>query len=498
MWLQRHRYAVAALLGGIAISLSLAPLHWWPLAFVGPGLIFWALHYTHTDTAKWVGWWSGLGLFGSGASWVYVSIHYHSDTPAVIAALMTFIFCGGLALLPAGMAWLYCSRLRHGSLAPLAFTALWVLFDALRGVILTGFPWLYIGTAHTDSPLAELMSILGANGLTAVTVLGASLMVQAIDSARRVPSLIAVCLLAVILAITPQVVDRGVSTIGERPLLIGIAQGNIDQEEKWKPENIRSTLSSYTALTEELWQSDIVVWPETAITVDYWRAASFLNAMHDIAQIEHTTLVTGIPYFDPEKNIFHNSITAVGKGEGLYHKQKLVPFGEYVPLANALRGTLAFFDLPMSSFDRGSAEQALLRAGAYTLAPFICYEVAYSEFVREQMRDANFIVTVSNDAWFGRSWAPWQHQQIAQVRAMETGRYVLRATNNGISSVIAANGEIIASTPQFERTTLLAEAWPMQGSTPYLRWGSAPLWWLCGVITLLQALLMRRRGATEN
>lgn len=498
MWLQRHRFAFAALLGGIAISLSLAPLHWWPLAFAGPGLIFWALHFTPSDTAKWVGWWSGLGLFGSGASWVYVSIHYHSDTPAILAGLMTFLFCGGLALLPASMAWLYCRWLRHGAFAPLAFTALWVLFDALRGVILTGFPWLYVGTAHTDSPLATLMPIVGANGLTAITVLGAALLIQTIDSARRLPSLIALAILTTALVITPQLVDRGVSSMGERPLRIGIAQGNIDQEEKWKPENIRSTLSSYTALTEQLWQSDIVVWPETAITVDYWRAASFLNAMHDIAQIEHTTLVTGIPYFDLEKNIFHNSITAVGDGEGLYHKQKLVPFGEYVPLANALRGTLAFFDLPMSSFDRGSAEQELLRAGAYTLAPFICYEVAYSEFVREQMRDANFIVTVSNDAWFGRSWAPWQHQQIAQVRAMETGRYVLRATNNGISSVIAGNGDIVASTPQFERTTLLAEAWPMQGSTPYLRWGSEPLWWLCAVIVLLQALLKRRSVATEN
>lgn len=493
MWLRRHQYAIVATLGGIAISLSLAPLHWWPLAFLGPALIYWAVHYSPLKQAKWVGWWSGLGLFGSGASWVYVSIHYHSDTPAALAAIMTFIFCGGLALLPAGMAWSFRRWFSQQALSPLFFTALWVLFDALRGIILTGFPWLFIGTAHTDSPLANLMPVIGANGLTAITVLMATLCIHMAQANHR--KLASVLLLITLTGTVSahQFLTPSVSKLGDNPLTIGIAQGNIAQAEKWKPENVRSTLSTYTALTEQLWSSDIIIWPESAITIDYWRASSFLNAMHEIATMENATLITGIPYISPRGEQIHNSITAIGLGEGLYHKQKLVPFGEYVPLASTLRGTLAFFDLPMSSFDRGEPNQDLLRAGNYTLAPFICYEIAYGEMVREQLRDANFIVTVSNDAWFGRSWAPWQHQQIARVRAMETGRFVLRSTNNGISSVIDSDGKIVASTAQFEEATLQAKAWPMQGETLFVRWGSTPIWWLCVILLVAQRLIHTRR-----
>lgn len=494
MWLYRRRQAIAALLGGIAITLSLAPLHWWPLAFVGPALIFWALDTTDVKTAFKTGWLSGLGLFGSGCSWVYVSIHYHSDTPAVLAALMTFIFCAGLALLPATLAWLYTKTPRATPISPLIFTALWVLFDAIRGVILTGFPWLYAGFAHTNSPLGALFPLIGASGATAISVLIGSLLSQVVTHSKRLWPLVQITVVIVLVASAVHTLPVEVSRLGDTPLRVGIAQGNIDQEEKWKPENVRSTLSTYAALTESLWGSDIILWPESAITVDYWRAENYLNAMHDIATMERSTLVTGIPYVDPQNYKIHNSITAIGLGEGIYHKQKLVPFGEYVPLADTLRGTLAFFDLPMSSFDRGQPNQLLLRAGDYLLAPFICYEIAYSELVREQLRDANFIVTVSNDAWFGRSWAPWQHQQIARVRAMETGRYVIRATNNGISAVIADNGDIVASTAQFERTTLTSEAWPMTGETPFMRWGSSVLLWMSASIALIGAIAGRKQA----
>jgi apolipoprotein N-acyltransferase len=495
MWLQRHRHAIAALFGGIAITLSLAPLHWWPLAFIGPAGIFWALDTTPRNTAFKIGWLSGLGLFGSGCSWVYVSIHYHSDTPAILAALMTFIFCAGLALLPAAHAWVYAKTPRNTIFSPITFTALWVLFDALRGVILTGFPWLYVGFAHTDSPLGALFPLLGASGVTAVSVLIGSLISHAVTSRKRLQPLGLLVILSALLFSAVHSLPTGTSRLGHTPLKVGIAQGNIDQEEKWKPENVRSTLSTYASLTESLWGSDIILWPESAITVDYWRAESYLNAMHDIATMEHSTLVTGIPYIDPKDYKIHNSITAVGLGEGIYHKQKLVPFGEYVPLADTLRGTLAFFDLPMSSFDRGQPNQPLLRAGDYLLAPFICYEIAYSDLVRTQLRDANFIVTVSNDAWFGRSWAPWQHQQIARVRAMETGRFVLRATNNGISAVIADNGDIVASTAQFERTILQSEAWPMTGETPFIRWGSSVLLWMSIGIALTGVIVGRKLAA---
>ena len=192
---------------------------------------------------------------------------------------------------------------------------------------------------------------------------------------------------------------------------------------------------------------------------------------------------------------YYNAITVTGEGDGTYLKQKLVPFGEYVPLQDLLRGLITFFDLPMSDFARGPAEQALLQAKGYEIAPFICYEVVYPEFAAGLSAQSDLLLTVSNDTWFGTSIGPLQHLQMAQMRALEAGRWMIRATNNGKSALIDPFGEITTTVPQFERAVMYGEVTPMQNLTPYLHWRSWPLI-ILSVLLVGWALLASRVSKT--
>jgi apolipoprotein N-acyltransferase len=183
-------------------------------------------------------------------------------------------------------------------------------------------------------------------------------------------------------------------------------------------------------------------------------------------------------------------------GEGLYHKQKLVPFGEYIPLEQAIRGLLPFFDLPMSSFKQGDKKQALLKVEKdeklFLIAPFICYEIVYPEFVADMAKNSDLLITISNDAWFGDSLGPKQHMAIAQMRALETQRYLLRSTNTGITALVNHKGEIVKQLPTKQRATLTALAQTRQGSTPFMQFGLWPLF----IITILILLLGLYRRKT--
>ncbi|MEP1706140.1 MAG: apolipoprotein N-acyltransferase, partial [Marinobacter sp.] len=198
------------------------------------------------------------------------------------------------------------------------------------------------------------------------------------------------------------------------------------------------------------------------------------------------TLITGIPWYGFSDRIedftYHNSIMAIGSGGGIYHKQKLGPFGEYVPLQQWLRGLIGFFDLPMSSFSRGPANQSPLEANGIRIMPFICYEVAYPDFVATNARNSDMLLTISNDGWFGDSIGPLQHLQIARMRALETGRYMLRGTNNGVTAIIDEKGQITETIPQFERAVMTGEVYAAEGNTPYMQSGSWPVLTLAAIL----------------
>ena len=275
------------------------------------------------------------------------------------------------------------------------------------------------------------------------------------------------------------------------PLQVAIYQPNIPLEKKWDRREFRQILQQFRTATDPLYaENNLIIWPESALPAFRHHIEPFLDDISQRAKSSNSTLITGIPSRD--ENGFHNSILALGNGDGIYHKQKLVPFGEYVPLENWLRGLIDFFDLPMSNFVAGPPKQTMLRAGKLQVATFICYEVVYPDFVARGTKDANFLVTISNDSWFGRSIGPLQHLQMARFRAIETDRDMLRGTNDGVSAIIDHKGVLRVQGAQFVETTVLGSIQPRTGSTPFMETGSWPVWSLC-MIFLAICLRQARR-----
>jgi apolipoprotein N-acyltransferase len=479
------RLLVAAVAGALA-PLSFSPLDWWPLALLSASVFYILLQHTTPRHAAWLAWCYGCGFFGVGASWVYVSIHDFGNAPPVLAGVLTLLFVAGLALFTMLQGWVY--RRFGASVYPiLGFAACWVLAEWFRSWFLTGFPWLYLGSAHATTLLSGLAPLVGVFGISFVLALSAALLGECWLRFRRLPSWVALgnSHLPTTLALLwlAAIMPRNFSWVEANGTLdVALVQANIAQDLKFDPDELANNLRTYTELSEPLWGHDLVVWSETAIPQIYDANAPVVASLDELAAATDTALLTGI-FGDSDAGI-HNSIVSLGAGTGLWHKRKLVPFGEYTPLRSLSGSVLALFDLPMSSLVPGPRVQGLLHAKGHVVAPFICYEVVYPDFVRRQARDAALLVTISNDTWFGRSWGPPQHLQMAAMRARENGRYMVRATNNGISALINERGEVLASVPQFIATTLTGTVELFTGRTPWSRWGDWPLLALCGLLLL--------------
>lgn len=474
--------ALGLLLAGGVQTLTLAPfdLHW-----LGPvSILLILLILLPVDGRRFfrAGWCLGLGLFGSGASWIYVSISEFGNTSAPIAVLLTVLFVAGLSLLPAATFWAW-ARLAGPTLLRrlILFPALWVLADWVRGWLLTGFPWLYLGTAQVDGPLAGLAPIAGVHGVTfIIAVTGAVLcsLWMTLRAGRKLSATALVLSLTVIWGGSAFLGKLDWTQRGQTPLTIAAVQGNIPQQMKWDPDFLQHQIEVYLKLTSEDWQRDLILWPETAIPVPQNQAGGLISFINERLG-DSSTLVTGIPWYgfvsDVQNNAFRNAIMATGNGQGTYYKQKLVPFGEYVPLQNWLRGIIGFFDLPMSDFVPGPPNQPPLQVGDTNVMPYICYEVAYADFVAHNARDTGLLITISNDGWFGHSIGPLQHLQMARMRALETGRFMIRATNNGITAIIDDHGRIQTRIPQFERGVMRGKVHTVTGTTPFMTTGSWPV-----------------------
>lgn len=501
-----HRYLLAALSGWL-LPLSFAPYNFWFVTPFAIALLLMAMRAARSASGQntdfrsnaALGWFFGLGFFGNGASWVYVSIHDYGYTGVPLALLLTLIFVMALALLPAIQCGLY--QRFFSRVSPVwSFPAIWVLFEWLRSWLLTGFPWLYLGNALVDSPLSSWLPVGGVYLGSFLLVMSGSLLFQLSQQKLRLRTLTSwLVLLFAGAHLLNNIQWTLPSTRGGQE--VALVQGNIDQNEKWQARYRQRFLDLYHNLTLDVQNSGLIIWPETAVPLLYRYSDSyFASVLADLPP--DTALISGIPQqSNPEQSNpeqgqqaqFYNSIVVKGAGEGLYQKQKLVPFGEYVPLESLLRGAIQFFNLPMSNFVAGQADQPLLKAKGFSIAPFICYEVVYPDFVRKQALESDLMITISNDSWFGHSVGPLQHLQMAQVRAAENGRYMLRSTNNGVTAIIDPKGRIQVSAPQFEEAIVRGEVTAMVGRTPFAQTGSWPLIIFCSLLLLIQLLQGRRK-----
>lgn len=486
---------LAALLAGVLQVLSLAPFSFWPAGIAAIGLLYWLLQRQKTSTVILRCWLFGVGLYGSGISWIYVSIHEHGNAPPLLAGFLVALFTCLLALLPATAG--ACYRWISGPaprLGGLIFAACWVLVEWLRSWLLTGFPWLYSGYGHIDTALAGWAPVAGVLGITLIATLTGVAVADFLSD--RSPRRLRLPALAALLWIAGWGLQQHEWVhLGGNAVRVGMIQPNIPQTVKWQPLAYGRIIASYRRLSSELWNNDIIVWPEAAIPRLYQRASGLIAELDSEAASHGASLITGIPFQKSQPgegdSAWYNSAVVLGNGEGQYFKQRLVPFGEYVPLAQWLRGLISFFDLPMSHMSWGAKNQPPLQAGPWKLAPFICYEIVYADLVARDTAAADFILTISNDSWFGRSIGPLQHFQMARMRALENGRYLIRSTNNGITAIVDHRGQVTHRSEPFTRTTLQGEARPMQGRTPFSYLGSLPTVFIC-LLTLGLTVLSRQ------
>lgn len=465
---------------GALMPLALAPFNAWPLALVGLAALALLLHRQGGRAALGRAFAFGLGQYAVGISWIYVSIHQFGGAGAPLAALMTGLFVAFVAAVFALPYWAYGRWFAGRKLELLAaFPAFWLLGEWVRTWLLTGFPWLYPGYSQLDTWLAGWAPLAGVLGVGLILAYSAALAAQWLLVRRPGTGLwlaSAACLAlwgggAGLRSITWTEIDP-------EPVTVAMVQPNIPQELKWQSHYAQTTLEKLLDMSEPLWEADLLIWPEAAIPITYHRAGSFLDRLDERASEHDSALITGIIYDQNKpgaRTRYYNSLIGLGQARGHYHKRRLVPFGEYVPLERWLRGAIDFFDLPTSIITRGPENQPGLRWGDELIAPSICYEVVYPDRVARGAIGSGLLLTVSNDAWFADSIGPLQHMQKARMRALETGRYLVRSTNNGVSALVDDRGRILAQSEQFVHTTLSGQVHTARGNTPFMRWGSGPL-----------------------
>ena len=486
-------FYVAATLAGAALPLAFAPFGFWLAAPLSAGILCFLLTGTAPRTAFRLAWWFGVGFYGIGTSWIYVSIHTYGAASTPLAILLTGLFTLGMALLFA-LPFILCgyldlSRLR-GIL--LGFPAVWVLGEWLRGWFLTGFPWLYLGYAPLDTWLAGWAPVTGVLGMSlGVAVTGAALAALL----NRANALAASALAVSVIWMGGWLLhDRPWTEPGTAILSVALVQPAQSLAMKWDGSADAAILTNFTATNRTLTRQDLVIWPETAIPHFRHEVQPFLDREDAWARKQGMGLLLGLPIAASE-DVYYNSFIGLGTAAGTYSKRRLVPFGEYVPLEPWLRGMIAFFDLPMSNFNRAPEDQPPITLGALRIAAAICYEIVYPNLVATSARDANLLVTVSNDTWFGASIGPHQHLQMARLRAIETGKPVLRATNDGITAAVDSRGRVTASLPQFAPGILRTSVLPRTGSTPFSTHGSTPVVLFCLVLLAGALAPWQRRGA---
>jgi apolipoprotein N-acyltransferase len=489
----RLRDCVAALLAGAALTCAFSPLNVWILAIICPAVLMWLWERSTPRRAALTGFCFNAASFGVGTSWMYIGVHDNAGAPAWIAAGLVI---GLTAIMAAYHALLgYLSRCMLPGGGPwrwlVGLPALWLLIEWLRGWICSGFPWLALGYSQTNTWLAGFAPVVGVYGISAILLVSAGALVMLICGTGPLQRLSGVPLLLLWPAGLALAQVNWTQPSGPA-ITVAVLQGAVPEDVKWESESVEPTRELYTRLNEQVLGARLIVWPEAALPQLANEVQPYLTQLYARARQHDSDIVMGILRAD-QNDDYHNSILVLSDDPSFYDKHHLVPFAEYFPVPSFVRSWLRLMNLPYSDFTPGPAGQPSVAAAGTRLALGICYEDAYATADLPAVRTSGVLVNVTNDAWFGHSWARFQHFQLTRMRALEAQRPMVRAANDGISALVGPRGEVVAQAAQFVPTAVQGLVQPRTGLPPFVRFGN----WTVVILALLggalSALIKRRR-----
>lgn len=497
---------IAAGLSGALLTLSFPLLGHPVAAWVALIPLLVILHDTRSlRLAFGLGLTTGVVQFGGTLPWLTQVMVEYGGLSQPVGVLLNGLLVAYLALFPAAFAvMVVLLRARFGTLALLSAAPVWLTTELGRLWLLGGFPWELVGYSQASVlPVAQLASLFGVHGVTLLVVFINSALACALVSAGliRLRALVGASgvLGAVLVFGVVRLADNRLVQDGS-PLRVGLIQGNVAQEDKWDRTQRQAILSRYLELSQQSAAdgAELIVWPESATPFSFEDHPAG-EAVRELARDTGVHLLFGSTQTQrgPEARIFNAAFALRPDGEtaAVYHKMHLVPFGEYVPLRSLL-----FFASPLvetvTDFSPG-ASAVPLPIGSHLTSVAICYEIIYPALVRSFVRrGSELLTTITNDAWYGRSAAPHQHFQQATMRAIEQGRYLVRAANTGISGVVDPYGRVLVRSALFDTATITESVRLLTGLTFYGRVGDLPAY-LCLVLTMMaifDAWRVRFRG----
>ncbi|MDO4698564.1 MAG: apolipoprotein N-acyltransferase [Pasteurellaceae bacterium] len=496
---QRIAYLVALASGAVGIF-AYSPFDYWFVSFLSASGLIWLATCNAKRTALLGSFLWGVSYFAVGVNWVHVSMIQFGGVPELVSYLAVLLLAAYLALYPLLFVWISQRfQLRNPWLLAVIFT----FTEYLRGVVFTGFPWLQFGYSLIDSPFANLATIFGVEGLTFFVVVASGYLVQLGRNFAEKTQDLTPCIGLVgvlVVAFASQFLNFVDIDESKPATKISLVQGNIEQKMKWDPAHFDFTVRTYRRLlSDEIGESDVVILPESAIPATEAQIEPLMQQIDQFAREKGSEVIIGTLHQD-QNGLYNSALTLGGQTpyaifqSPRYNKHHLVPFGEYVPFGNLLDWMRDVFVLPIN-LSQGDFIQPALQAKGQTFNMAICYEIIFGHQVQQnqQAQNADYLLTISNDAWFGESQGPWQHFQMARMRALELGKPLVRATNTGVTAFVDHQGKIIAQLPQFETATLTQTLQPTAGQTPYAQFGRWLLYGFCLLILGIAICLQYRK-----